>query len=170
MDVVFENLRLALEEYAREYVEDLKTKMLKKNSKGYNRVASGNMLASLKTRVDQQGQIISVYLKHLHYMKWLEEGTRPHYPPKKPIGDWIREKRIPTHQSKGDGLPTEDQLNFLIRRKIGKYGTEGQPLMKETNLGLEKTYTKKFEKALGEDVNKIYGDLMTDFKGFFDFK
>lgn len=53
---------------------------------------------------------------------YVHEGTRPHWPPVKPIRSWVRKKLSP---------PTDeiDQVTFLVRRKISIHGTRPKPFL-----------------------------------------
>lgn len=168
-DIEMANVRQVCDEYGREYVAYLKTLMQKKNSKGYNRVASGKMLASLHSATEQKDGEINVILYHQPYMKYIELGTRPHFPPRKVLEEWVRDKKIPTHKTKGDGLPTEKQVAYLVQQKIGREGTEGQPLMKEANDAMYLRFKAAFRDALEKDLKNVLGLSEFDFKNFFEF-
>lgn len=158
-EINFDNLQLTLDEYRKEFVEYLKTLMLKKNSKGYNRVASGQLLASLKTRMDNDPDFAryTVYLIHKDYLKYLESGTKPHWPPKDAIEQWVKDKKLPTKESTGKkDLPTERQLAFLVQRKIAREGTEGIPMVKQTQDALNPTYLKRLEEAFEKDIYEYF--------------
>lgn len=59
------------------------------------------------------------------YWKYIEHGTRPHWPPYSAIRQWIDIKPVIPRPGKNGKLPTPDQLTFLIRRKIAAVGTKG---------------------------------------------
>ena len=164
------NLRLVLDEYGKDYVDILKMKMRQRDSRGYNRVASGQMLASLKTTTPQNGAVLNVVLHHQPYMKYLEEGTPPHFPPVDAIKEWIRNKNLEVLPDEKGNLPTEDQLAFLIGRKISLAGTAAVPLMQETNEVLDERYRGKLAEALEKDVENVVGEMLIDFKTEFGFK
>ena len=103
-----------LSQYKVELEELLKRKIMDKNS-----VASGDLLASIHTRLEVNGTSFEVWLDCLKYLKFLDQGTKPHWMPEEPIIKWIKDKKLPTREYTGsDSLPTEKQLGFLIRRKI----------------------------------------------------
>lgn len=153
----FDNIQICLDEYALQFVEHLKTLMQTKDSRGYNKVASGNLLASLKTRQesDSNNARIKVYLVHLPYLKYLESGTKPHYPPFAPILKWVRDKGLPTGNGKKGSLPTDKQLAYLVQRKIGREGTAAVPLVRQTQEALNPTFEKRLEEALEKDINEF---------------
>ncbi len=162
-EINFDNIQIALDEYRKEFIEYLKTAMMKKDSRGYNRVASGNLLASLKTRMETDSNFARyiIYLVHLPYLKYLEEGTRPHFPPYSPILRWVREKGLPTRESTGNKtLPTEKSIAYLVQQKIGKEGTPSVPLVKQTQDALNPALEERLEKAFEEDIYEFARDPM----------
>lgn len=51
---------------------------------------------------------------------FVHEGTRPHWPPAKPIRQWVRKKlNVPTNEL--------DSVTFLVQRKISRVGTKAKP-------------------------------------------
>ena len=157
-NINFDNIQICLDEYSKQFIEYLKTLMMKRDAKGYNRVASGALLASLKTRMESDTNYArySVYLVHLPYLKYLESGTRPHYPPFAPILKWVRDKGIPTREKTGNKkLPTERGMAYLVQQKIGKEGTEGIPMVKQTQDALNPTLERKLEEAFVSDINEF---------------
>lgn len=143
-----------LDEYAKRFEELVKAKMIARDSRGWNRVASGALLASIKATVKTgAGGVYSVELKHKDYMKYIENGTKPHFPPFKAILKWVREKPLPTRENSGNkGLPSEKSLAFLIQRKIGREGTEGKPIVARTQEELNAYFMPLFQKALVQDA------------------
>lgn len=155
-------LMKVLNEYSLRFEELVKAKMIKPNSKGWNRVASGQLLASIKTNVQTKtGGIYEVYLKHLDYLKYIEFDTRPHFPPIQAIVKWVKDKGLPVGDGKKGHLPTEKQLGFLIARKISKVGTKGTPIVANTQEELNAIYIPRMEEALRLDAeNAIRGQMI----------
>lgn len=153
-DIKLNNVKRILDEYAVKFQELVKTKMMEKDSKGYNRVASGNLLASIKTSIDFGNEKYTVYLHSKEYLKFLENGTKPHWPPPKPILEWVKAKRLPTKESTGDkSLPTEKQLAFLVSRSISKNGTKPYPIVASTMEELNEIYIERLKEALEQDIH-----------------
>ena len=141
-------VRKVLTEYKTKFEELVKTKIQKKD-----KIASGNLLASISTKVEVNGSVYTVILNSLDYLKYLETGTKPHWPPTKPILKWIKDKRLPTREYTGDkSLPTEKQLTYLVRRKIAKEGTEPNYIIAETIEELNEIYLKRLQEALEIDI------------------
>lgn len=154
-DIELNNVKQILDEYALKFQDLVKHNITEKDSKGYNHVATGNLLASIHTSIDFGAEKYTVYLHSKDYLKFLEEGTKPHWPPAKPILEWVRNKKLPTKENTGDkSLPTEKQLTFLISRKISKDGTNAYPVVANTMEELNAIYTEKLKEALEEDIKK----------------
>ena len=66
------------------------------------------------------------------YWKWAEYGRKPgKFPPIEKIKEWIKVKPILPRPTDGK-LPTENQLAFLIARKIATKGTKGSGVYAKT--------------------------------------
>ena len=141
-------VRKVLTEYRTKFEELVRTKIQEKD-----KIASGNLLANISTKIEVDGSVYTVILNSLNYLKYLETGTKPHWPPTKPILKWIKDKRLPTREYTGDkSLPTEKQLTYLVRRKIAKEGTEPNYIIAETIEELNEIYLKRLQEALEIDI------------------
>ena len=141
-------VRKVLTEYRIKFEELVKAKMQEKD-----KIASGNLLASISTKIEVNGSVYTVILNSLDYLKYLETGTKPHWPPSEPILKWVKDKRLPTRELTGDkSLPTEKQLTYLVCRKIAKYGTEPSKIIAETIEELNEIYLKRLQEALEIDI------------------
>lgn len=144
-----------LSQYKVELEELLKRKLMDKGN-----VASGDLLASIHTRLEVNGESYEVWLDCLKYLKFLDEGTKPHWMPEEPIIRWIKEKKLPTREYTGSNdLPTEKQLSFLIRRKIANEGTLPNFVYVETLQELNEKYIPLVEQALTNDIINYFSTL-----------
>ena len=154
-EIKLTNVKRILDEYAVKFQELVKEKMVEKDSRGNNRVASGNLLSSIHTTIDTGTETYTVYLHSKEYLKYLENGTKPHWPPSKPILEWVRNKKLPTKESTGDkSLPTEKQLAFLVSRSISINGTKPYPIVASTMEELNQEYTERLKEALQQDIHE----------------
>lgn len=112
-----------------------------------------NTLASTVTsEVIVKGTTYEVVLNLQDYWKYVEEGTRPHWPPISAIAHWIQIKPvIPRPDEKGN-IPSQQSLAFLISRKIAREGTTGTHDLKETTDALLGYYEDLIKEALERDV------------------
>lgn len=144
-----------LTQYKVELEELLKRKLMDKDN-----VATGDLLASIHTRLEVNGTSYEVWLDCLKYLKFLDQGTKPHWMPEEPIIRWIKAKRLPTREYTGDkSLPTEKQLGFLIRRKISQEGTLPNFVYVETIQELNEKYIPLVEQALTNDIINYFSTI-----------
>lgn len=135
-------VRKVLTEYKTKFEELEKTKIQKKDK-----------IASISAKIEVNGSVYTVILNSLDYLKYLETGTKPHWPPTEPILKWVKDKRLPTRELTGDkSLPTEKQLTYLVCRKIAKEGTEKNFIIAETIEELNEIYLKRLQEALEIDI------------------
>lgn len=96
---------------------------------GHN--ASGKLATEQKHLLKWDGRYFTVVLQLEEYYKFLENGTKPHFPPVDKLLEWIRVKPVLPREINGK-LPTNNQLAFLIGRKISRVGTEPTHLLSNT--------------------------------------
>lgn len=117
--------------------------------------ASGMLSNSIKGKVKYDGKYVSVFVDLEDYWKYVENGTKPHFPPVDAIKQWIRVKPVLPRPLKDGKLPTENQLAYLIGRKISKVGTKAQPFLSTTIIDfdlVDKIYTE-VDKVVTEALN-----------------
>lgn len=158
--ITFDNLLQVLEEYGAAIRNEYQDNLI--NS---DRIASGGLLNSVEFEVVQQGNYFKVNLNLAPYWKYLEEGTRPHFPPVSAILKWIEKKPVlPRPLDNGD-LPTPKQLAFLIGRKISEEGTEGTHDLQKAATSINEQYREKIIEAFTKDVqNTMEGYILEFFK------
>lgn len=102
---------------------------------------------ALHVEREADGYTVSIDLND--YWKYVENDTRPHWPPRDAILNWVRIKPcIPRPDNKGR-IPTQEQLAFLVSRKIARVGTKGNHAFAKTQDALLGFYIPKIEEALG---------------------
>ena len=131
--------------------------LLKKKIEEKGNIASGNLLASIHTRLEVEGDVYEVWLDTLKYLKFLDTGTKPHFVPEEPILKWIKAKRLPCRELTGDKkLPTEKQLAYLVRKSISEKGTKAYNTFTETLEDLNNEYIPLIENALRQDIYNYF--------------
>ena len=117
----------------------------------HDRIASGDLMRSISTEIEVNGTRYTVWLNLADYWKYVEEDTRPHWPPKAAIDRWIFIKPvIPRPDGKGH-IPTPEQLSFLIRRRIAEEGTKGTHDLRDTENAVLPMYEERLLEALERD-------------------
>lgn len=125
----------------------------------HDRKATGTLLDSVTAIVDVQGEVYEVKLQLADYWKYVEEGTTPHWPPRKAILDWIKAKPvIPRPDSKGR-IPSQESLAFLISRKIARVGTEGSHDLQKTLDAIMPIWDEKLRLALARMWTKYIREI-----------
>lgn len=97
------------------------------------------------------------------YWKWVENDTKPHFPPPDKILRWIQIKPIIPRPSELTGrVPTENQLAFLIGRKIAREGTEGSHGLEKTKDAIIPFFAERLSAALGHDVENYIRKVLVE--------
>lgn len=125
-----------------------------------------NTLASTVTsEVIVKGTTYQVVLNLQEYWKYVEEGTRPHWPPKNAILHWIAVKPVIPRPDEKGRIPSPQSLAFLISRKIAKKGTTGTHDLKETVDTLLAYYRERIaevlERSTFDYIERVLGDTPT---------
>lgn len=116
-----------IQDITNNFVVELKNKL-----KANDSYASGDLVNSIRGVVKQNGKYIVISIQLEDYWKYIENGTKPHWPPVDAIKKWISVKPILPRPLKSGKLPTDNQLAYLIGRKISKVGTKAKPFLKPT--------------------------------------
>ena len=143
----FDTLDTALDSLMNEFQNAYASKL-----KETNHTATGNLALNQKHYFVFDGRYYRIYLQLEDYWKYLENGTKPHFPPVDKIAEWIRIKPVlPRPNAKGK-LPTQKQLAFLIARSISKKGTKTTHTLQQTIDEFQ--LSKKVKKLFIESIKK----------------
>ena len=136
-------------------VQDLLNRY-KQKMKDENHIASGNLYNTAKYKCSFDGKWFEVSFILDSTWRYLENGTKPHFPPLEAIEKWITVKHIIPTTDNGRG-PTTRQLAFLIARGISKNGTKPTKLLQHTIDGADDLIDLIIDdlaKQLQEEINK----------------
>ena len=143
----FEDIDTALDSLMNEFQNAYASKL-----RDTNHYASGNLALNQKHYFVFDNRYYRIYLQLEDYWKYLEYGTKPHFPPVEKIAEWIRIKPVlPRPNAKGK-LPTQKQLAFLIARSISKKGTKPTHTLQQTINEFQ--LSKKVKKLFMDAVKK----------------
>lgn len=119
-------------------------------------IASGELVNSISAVVNLESGSYSVVMSLEEYWKYIEFGRKPgKFPPVDVIRKWITTKPIlPTDNGNGN-IPTENQLAFLISRKIATEGIKPRPLLSETIEDVYNEFIDELIEAFAIDVQNI---------------
>ena len=141
------NLLAVLEDLATDIRENYKDHL-----ELHDRIASGDLLRSVSTEVEVNGTTYTVWLNLADYWQYVENDTKPHWPPKAAIDRWICIKPVLPRPDGSGRIPTPDQLSFLIRRKIAREGTKGSHDLRDTKNAVLPAYEERLLEALERDA------------------
>lgn len=112
--------------------------------------ASKQLSDTARYTIKWKGKWFEVFFRLQDYWKYVEAGTKPHFPPVEAIEEWIRVKPIVPYATDGK-VPTTKQLAYLIGRSISEKGTKAYfPLRKSM---------EESEQLINELVNAIVLEL-----------
>lgn len=147
-----------LERYGREFIE-----LYKLNLANSGRTASGGLVDSLRYNVVLDNTTFAVDITLRDYWKYIEDGTRPHWPPVSAIRQWIDIKPVIPRPFDNGKLPSPDQLAFLIARKISNEGTRGINDFERANNELFEQMQMSIAEAVTEDLERQVELIFTEF-------
>ena len=149
-----------LEEFAIQLRNLYQDKLIKDN-----RIASGELLNSVEYIIEKDSRSISVSLQLEDYWIYAEEGRGPgKFPPLNKIREWISIKPVQAVPDEKTGkLPTENQLAFLIGRKIAQEGFEGGHYLAESQEEVLVEFEDRLSEAVGKDVGRYIDILFTQY-------
>lgn len=94
--------------------------------------ATHQLSNSIKDIVKFDGKYLTVSIQLEDYYKYVENGRKAgKFPPVDAIKKWITIKPV-IPRGKNGKVPTENQLSYLIGRKIAREGTRGNPFLEPT--------------------------------------
>ena len=118
-----------------------------------DRIATGDLLNSVEYIIEKDDRQIEVSLQLEEWWKYVEEDTKPHFPPPDAMLNYIKAKPILPKPDNNGKLPTPNQLAYLIGRKISEVGTTGTHNVRDTVRLINERYEEKIGQAISEDVN-----------------
>lgn len=146
-----DRVRSVLEEFADEAADLYRENLVRADS-----IASGQLFSSVSCRVEQDGRVFLVIMRMEEYWRYLEEGTRPHWPPVSAILKWIQVKPVIPRPDANGRIPTQKQLAFLISRKIAREGTKGRHGLRDAKLQAFELFRQRLADALAQDVHSMF--------------
>lgn len=84
---------------------------------------TGDVVKSVRSEVEKVTDGFRLQFgSNVPHAIFVHEGTRPHWPPAKPIREWVRKKlNVPTKEL--------DSVTFLVQRKISRVVTKAKPFL-----------------------------------------
>ena len=110
------------------------------------------LIDSVKTQVVVGDQAYEVTMTLNDYWKYVEDDTKPHFPPPNKILEWVEIKPVIPRPLASGKIPSPKQLAFLIGRAISEHGTKGSHDLQQVKDGVIPFYRDKIAAALGRDM------------------
>lgn len=121
------------------------------SNSGHN--ATGRLSGTASFTVETSSGDLSVTIHLGDYYRYVEEGRRPgSFPPVDAILSWIQAKHIMPREINGK-LPTEQQLAYLIGRKIAQEGITGTHDLANAQDTAKSQFENEIQEALKADYN-----------------
>lgn len=115
----FNNLEKALNDFLNDFVENYRRELVNDGKK-----ATGNLIRSIKNYgIEFNNGKVYGEISIADYWKYVEYGRRPgKFPPINKILAWVKVKPILPRPQNGLKPPTQEQIAFLVARKIAREG------------------------------------------------
>lgn len=125
-------------------------------------IASHNLVDSVRTQVVVGDNYYEVTMTLADYWKYVENDTKPHFPPPDAILRWIQVKPVIPRPDANGRIPSQKSLAFLIGRKIAREGTEGTHDLAKTKDDILPWWREQISKALGHDMQNYIRKLVKE--------
>lgn len=112
------------------------------------------LVDSVTAYVEAGASAYEVKLTLNDYWKYVEEGTKPHWPPPKAILKWVQIKPVIPRPYNGR-IPSEKSLAFLISRKIAREGTKGTHDLAQARASTVEAFREQLAEALAADAAQM---------------
>lgn len=109
------------------------------------------LVDSVTAYVEAGASAYEIKLTLNDYWKYVEEGTKPHWPPPKAILRWVQIKPVIPRPYNGR-IPSEKSLAFLISRKIAREGTKGTHDLAQARASTMEAFREQLAEALAADA------------------
>ena len=122
---------------------------------------SEKLIDSVKTEVVVGDNAYEVTMSLNDYWKYVEYDTKPHWPPRDKILEWVNIKPVLPRADR-NRIPSPESLAFLIGRKIYNEGTTGTHDLEKVKDGVIPWYKEKIAIALGHDLENYIRKLVEE--------
>ena len=120
------------------------------------------LIDSVKTQVVVGDQAYEVTISLNDYWKYVEYDTKPHWPPRDKILEWVNIKPVLPRADRNGRIPSPQSLAFLIGRAIYEHGTTGTHDLEKVKDGVIPWYKEKIAIALGHDMENYIRKLVME--------
>lgn len=157
--ISFDNLLRVLNEYRQMVVSLYRDKLIENDH-----VASHALIDNINYIIKKGDKEVEVDLRLRDYWKYVENDTKPHFPPINTILEWVKVKPVLPSKTYDGKLPTQKQLAFLIARKIDEKGTKGSHDLQQTVQEVNAMFEQRIGEAITQDLNEAMISIITEFQ------
>jgi len=157
--ISFDNLLRVLNEYRQMVVSLYRDKLIDDDH-----VASHALIDNINYIIKKGDKEVEVDLRLRDYWKYVENDTKPHFPPINAILEWVKVKPVLPSKTYDGKLPTQKQLAFLIARKIDEKGTNGSHDLQQTVQEVNAMFEQRIGEAITQDLNDAMISIITEFQ------
>lgn len=161
--IQFDNLRAVLEEFAGEFRDTYRASLLKHDritQHGEDRLVDSVEANDVKAMVTEGDRAFEVTINLKEYWKWVENDTRPHWPPPSAILRWVEIKPVIPYPDAKGRIPSPRSLAFLIGRKISREGTTGSHDFRDSREAVLTRFRTRIRVAMAKDVQNYVRALL----------
>lgn len=152
----FSGLAAVLEQYGTEVCERYRAELAERGKD-----ASGTLSGTVRYIVKRETTIYAVDLSLADYWKFVEYGRRPgKFPPPEKILQWIRVKPVLPRPLSNGKLPTEQQLAYLIGRKIARDGIAPTPALADATADVYDRFLERIGAAISKDLARTVDGVL----------
>lgn len=149
---------MTVEEVLNRYGQDL-VQAMKDALHAKDAYASGQLESMMDYDVEPTADGYTLYLVAPDYLKWLDQGTRPHWAPIEPLQRWVWAKGIVPEERNGK-LPTVEQLPYMVQHGIAVNGTEGIHQVNAVADMVFDRWEKELQEAMLDDLGYLLKGLV----------
>ena len=123
---------------------------------------SERLIDSVTTQVIVGDNAYEVTMTLNDYWKYVEDDTRPHFPPVSKILEWVNIKPVLPRPDRNGRIPSPQSLAFLIGRAISEHGTKGSHDLRDTKDEVIPWYRERIAIALGHDMENYIRKIVVE--------
>lgn len=148
LNIKWTHLEETLNSFAEYFIQMAREHLQENNSN-----ASYTLFDSFEKVIQIDDDYFSVKIGLEDYWKYVEEGTSPHYPPIKPLLDWVAVKQ---------GVPKVEGFAYAVQNKIAKEGTEAKPFFEPAKIEAIEHFEEAISLAIEEDIDRYISECIDE--------
>ena len=161
--IQFDNLQAVLEEFAQEFKDQYRAGLLSHGrftQYGEDRLVDSVDANQVSAMIQEGDEAWTVTINLNEYWKYVENDTRPHWPPPSAILRWVEIKPVLPHPDANGRIPSPRSLAYLIGRKISREGTTGSHDFKTAQETTIERFRVRIRVAMVRDVQNYIRQVL----------